>query len=72
MSAHVADCPDWAAAYAADPARDMDPAVEYARWVAEDQRVERVARRDAAIAVNDQRRTAQQGRFARLKDPLED
>lgn len=60
---HVGECPRWAALYQRDPGAVLDPAQEYARYLAEDRDAEHAA--DLAGRVDDtvRRRLGSVARF---------
>lgn len=69
---HTAECSQWLALYAAEPAKALDAAAEYIRYRDSGARDdERAERREAVATAGEAARTASVQRFA-FKDILED
>jgi hypothetical protein len=72
IRSHTISCPEFAALVRFDPGAALEPAQEYARYVASGAQAEAKAEsRAAQVADTDARRAAMAERF-RTRDPLED
>jgi hypothetical protein len=71
VEAHQVSCPNFAAAYRADPDSIFSPADEYASWLEHGKPAAKTAAHEQTVADTDTRRAAMATRFA-TRDFLDD